>query len=66
MAKTVNQLLDILISNYAFDDIRKNRELKKIHTKLTEIKFRYSNGGIVGIKNADDLVNRILKYKLAV
>ncbi len=66
MERTVNQILDILTSTYGFDEILKNSELKKIHKKLTDIKFRYSHGGIVGIKNADDVINRILKYKLAV
>ncbi|MEA3443533.1 MAG: hypothetical protein U9R19_02275 [Bacteroidota bacterium] len=66
MERTVNQLLDFLISNYRIEEISTNKELDLIHKKLVDLKLKYSNGGILGIKNSNDIIAKISKYKLAV
>ncbi len=66
MERTVNQILDFLTSNYRIEEIVTNNDLSSIHKKLIDLKMKYSNGGILGIKNSNDLIARIAKYKLAV
>lgn len=66
MEQTVNQLLDVLTSNFAYEEIDKNIELKRIHDKLLELKIKYCQGGILGIKNSGVIMDKIMKYKLAV
>lgn len=66
MEQTVNQLLDILTSNFAYEEINKNIELKRIHDKLLGLKIKYCQGGILGIKNSRAIMDKIMKYKVAV
>ncbi len=66
MERTVNQILDYLISNYRIEDIKSNSELSSIHQKLLDLKNKSSKGGILEIKNFNEVIARISKYKIAV
>lgn len=66
MERTVNQILDFLTSNYRMEEIDTHGELSSLHKKLIDLKIKYVHGGMLGIKNSNDLMAMISKYKLAI